>query len=186
MNHPTSGELGEQIPIKYGDDDTQQGGADPRRAMTNSAQQHYQQPQKQQQQQQQRQQQQQEQQQIRQETKAQLLAINLCLQQSQQHQKLQQHPLDQTQLLQTTQQQRDIYNTISSIAEAIRSHLLQQKLLHQPNLQKPKPRQLYIQQAHELDNKILKHNKKELDMLQYTSEILEHNTINQTELQMIS
>ena len=44
----------------------------------NSAQQHHQQPQKQQQKQQQ--QQQQEQQQLRQETKVQLLAINLCLQ----------------------------------------------------------------------------------------------------------
>ena len=127
MNHLNSSESSEQILIKDGDVDTHQGGADPRTAMTKSTQQHHQQPQKQQQKQQQ---QQQEQQQLRQETKVQLLAINLCLQQSQQHQKLQQHPLDQTQLLQTTQQQQDIYDTISSIAEAIRSQLMQQKLLH--------------------------------------------------------
>ena len=117
MNHPTSGELGEQMLIKYSDSDTLQGGADPRTVMTNTVQQ-------------QRQQQQQEQQlpsndeataselkteqQPKQETKTQLLAINLCLQQLQQHQKLQQHPIDQTQLLQIIQQQQDIFTTIFS------------------------------------------------------------------------
>ena len=168
MNHLTSGELGEQMLIKYSDSDTLQGGADPRTAMTNTVQQ-------------QRQQQQQEQQlpsndeataselkteqQPKQETKTQLLAINLCLQQLQQHQKLQQHPIDQTQLLQIIQQQQDIFTTIFSIAEDIRFHLLKQNLPLLPHLQRPKPRQLVIQETHKLNNQLLELNKEQLDML---------------------
>ena len=113
-------------------------------------------------------------------------AINLCLQQLQQHEVLlQQHLVDQVQLYQIVQQQQSIYDTISSIAKPIRAHLLQQKLLHLPFLQKQKSRQHFLQEADKLHTEYFKVKQNKLNWHQEQIKILEHHNLGHTDLQTL-
>ena len=116
-------------------------------------------------------------------TEAMAAAINLCLQQLKLQENLLQQPLvDQVQLYQIIHQQHSIYDTISSTAKAIREHLLQQKLLHLPHLQKQKSRRRFLREADKIGTKSLKLNQEKLNCFQELMKILENHTLHFPEL----